>query len=109
MNKILSLLVSLALLASSNAHAFNVDISATPVSAGMNNAVGLMFFRIAEPQTCINGGAIWISLDTQGVGKGMYATVLAAITSGRKLAYLGYSQDSGGNCYAYQVEIGGPQ
>lgn len=83
-----------------------IEQNKTPARAGLRPVTNTAYFSIVEPmsQTCY-ANVIWITLDSAGIGKVAYATILAAQLTGKKLGYLEYSVDANGVCTLVQAEL----
>lgn len=100
-----TLLLSAALCASTSAMAV-VDTNKTPTRMGMRPGSNSAYFYIAESLSlACAANVILITLDAAGNGRTAYATILAARITGKKLAYLEYTQDVNGYCHLVQVDI----
>ncbi|GLQ88656.1 hypothetical protein GCM10007898_22260 [Dyella flagellata] len=81
------------------------DDNKTVASAGVQQGTG--YFRLVEPTSvsCLYSVIYIPNLSTDAGQRAMYATVLAAESSSRKIAHLSYDVDSMGRCNASLVEI----
>lgn len=79
----------------------NKTLQATGVQAGTG------YFRLVEPTAvnCIFGTIYVTNLSVDAGQRAMFATVLAAQSSGQKIARVSYDVDAGGRCTANLVEI----
>lgn len=84
-----------------------VETNKTPTQMGIRPSANSAYFFIqGNPSAGCGANVIWITLsDSAGLGKLAYATVLAAKSLDKKIAYLEYTKDGFGNCYLVQVDI----
>lgn len=80
------------------------DYNKTLAATGVQSGTG--YFRVVEPLsvTCLFGVIYVPSLSTDAGQRAMYATVLAAQSSGQKITHVGYDVNSSGQCMANLVE-----
>lgn len=99
------IIASAALCATFNTYAV-VELNKTPLKIGVRPTSNLAYFTVAETLTTpCTANVLIIIMDTAGLGKIAYATVLAAKVTGKQLKYLEYTQDINGYCNVVQLEV----
>ena len=96
------LFLATALAAGSALAAQTTENNKTITQIGLNATAGFAYFFVAESLavTCA-GNMLVITLgDTAGSAKALYASILAAMLSGKKIGFLTYTPNvSNGYCY----------
>lgn len=83
-----------------------VDVNKTPTRMGIRPDSSSAYFFVAEGLSLnCTANVILITLDASGFGRTAFASILAAKITGRRIAYLEYTQDMNGYCTLVQVDI----